>query len=58
MEKNTFSNEELKNIGVLLQRVDLKGNEALAVAQLQIKINNLLKPETVEEPKPETPTSE
>ena len=59
MEKNTFSNEELKNIGVLLQRVDLKGNEALAVAQLQIKINGLLvQPTEPVEPKPETPTSE
>ena len=53
-----FTNEELKALSVLLLRVDLKGNEALTVAQLQIKINNLLKPETVEEPKPETPTSE
>lgn len=54
-----FTQEELKNIGVLLQRVDLKGNEAVAVAQLQIKINGLLVQSTEPaEPKSETPTSE
>lgn len=51
-----FSNEELKNIAVLLQRVDLKGNEAMPVAMLQSKINELLK--STPEPKKEevTPT--
>lgn len=51
-----FNNEELKNIGVLLQRVDLKGNEALAVATLQMKISKMLEPvapvETKEEVTP------
>lgn len=49
-----FTQEELKNIGVLLQRVDLKGNEAMAVAVLQQKIAKLLTPEeapTSNEPK-------
>lgn len=44
-----FNNEELKNLSVLLQRVNLKGNEALAVAQLQVKIQNLVKMETTSE---------
>lgn len=38
-----FTNEELKNIATLLQRVDLKGSEALPIAQLQIKVGNLIK---------------
>ena len=50
-----FSNEELKNIAVLLQRVNLTGNEAVAVAVLQQKVASLIK---AEEPKTETPTSE
>lgn len=49
-----LTNEELKNILVLLSRVNLTGAEAMAVAQLQVKINNLVK----EELKTETPTSE
>lgn len=56
MDKNIFTQEELKNIAVLLQRVDLKGNEALAVAQLQVKIGGLINPEPVKEtPKEEEP---
>lgn len=51
-----FTNEELKNLAVLLQRVDLKGNEALPVAMLQQKIAKLLTPEEPKddkgEPKP------
>lgn len=54
MNPNPLTQEELKNIGVLLQRVDLKGNEAMAVAQLQVKINNLLSVETPIETKEET----
>lgn len=49
-----LTNEELKNILVLLSGVSLTGAEAMAVAQLQVKINNLVK----EELKSETPTSE
>lgn len=50
-----LTNEELKNILVLLSRVNLTGAEAMAVAQLQMKVNSLI---TAEEPKSETPTSE
>ena len=53
-----LTQEELKNIAVLLQRVSLTGNEAMAVAQLQVKINNLLSVETPVETKSETPTTE
>lgn len=54
-----FSTEELKNLSVLLLRVNLTGSEALAVASLQAKVNSLIPKETpVEEPKTETPTSE
>lgn len=52
-----FSNEELKNIATLLLRVDLKGNEALPVAQLQLKVNNLIKEtETTTTPSENTAT--
>jgi len=50
-----LTQSELKNIAVLLQRVNLTGAEALAVAQLQAKVNSLIEKE---EPKTETPTSE
>ena len=50
-----LTQQELKNIALLLQRVSLTGNEALAVAQLQMKLNSLI---TAEETKTETPTSE
>lgn len=38
-----FTNEELTNIAKLLQRVNLTGNEAIPLAQLQIKIGGLIK---------------
>lgn len=44
-----FTQEELKNLAVLLQRVNLTGKEALAVALLQTKINKLIIPETTSE---------
>lgn len=55
-----FSQEELKNLAVLLERITLNGKEVLPVAQLQLKIQNLIKAETTSkltgtEP---TPTSE
>lgn len=53
-----FTLQELQAISALLLRVDLKGNEALTVAQLQLKVNGLIKEQTPVEPKPETPTSE
>ena len=52
-----FNNEELKNLAVLLERITLNGKEALPVAQLQLKIQNLIKTETTSEatgtPEPE-----
>jgi len=56
-----LTQEELKNISVLIQRSNITGAEALAVAQLQIKINTLIAQPPVGTPvetKPETPTSE
>lgn len=52
-----FTNEELKNISVLLERTTLNGKEAIAVAQLQLKISNLIKQETTS-PTTGTETSE
>lgn len=46
---NQFSQEELKNLSILLQRVDLKGSEALPVVELQLKIKKLIVPETTSE---------
>ncbi len=40
-----FNNEELKNLAILLERVNLSGKEALAVANLQVKIAKLITPE-------------
>lgn len=44
-----FTNEELQNIAVLLQRCNITGAEALPVAMLQQKIKQMLTP--VEEKK-------
>ena len=52
-----FTNEELKNIQLLLERTTLNGKEAIAVAQLQLKIANLVKQETTS-PTTGTETSE
>ena len=49
-----FTNEELKNIAVLLQRVNLTGNEATTVAILQQKVAGLISKDVPTE----TPTSE
>lgn len=43
-----FSENELKALQVLLQRVDLKGSEASIVAQIQFKLQRM-----IEEPKEE-----
>jgi hypothetical protein len=43
----TLNQEDIKNLLVMLQRVDLKGNEAMAVATLQVKLSNMV--EKVEE---------
>jgi len=53
-----FTPQELQVIAALLNRVDLKGNEALTVAQLQLKVNSLIKPEAPVETKEEAPTTE
>lgn len=37
-----FTPEELKNISALIGNVQIKGSDALVVAQLQLKINKLL----------------
>lgn len=48
-----FNQQELKNLDVLIKRVQLTGEEALAVASLQQKIKSLMEV-PVEEPKEET----
>lgn len=40
--------EDIKNLLVMMQRVDLKGNEALTIAQLQLKLQDMLKKEVEE----------
>lgn len=56
---NMFTSGELKALSILLKRVNITGEEALVVSQLQVKLQNLLSVETsIEEPKTETPTSE
>lgn len=44
-----LNQEDIKNISVLLQRVNLTGNEAIPVAKLQLKIAELIKPEVTSE---------
>lgn len=44
-----FSKQELSIIGQLIQKADIKGGDAIIVAQLLVKIDNLLK-EPVKEP--------
>lgn len=44
-----LNQEDIKNISVLLQRVNLTGNEAIPVAKLQLKIAELIKPEVASE---------
>lgn len=58
-----FNNNELKSLDVLLKRVNLTGEEALPVAELQLKIRKLISEETQTlNPQttgnPETPVSE
>jgi hypothetical protein len=48
---NTLSQEELRNILALIARANISGQEAMAVAVLQQKINTMLAPEPVEETK-------
>ncbi len=47
-----FSNEELKNLGAVLNRVNLTGKEALAIALLQQKVSNLIVQTEAEVEKP------
>lgn len=44
-----FTPEELKNLGIFLNRVELKGSEALSLALLQGKVRELSEPKPVEE---------
>lgn len=54
-----FTQGELKSLSILLKRVNITGEEAMVVSQLQVKLQNLMSVETpIEEPKTETPTSE
>lgn len=46
-----FSKEELNNLGAFLNRVNLTGNEAMVLVQLQHKITQLLEPEPQNPPK-------
>lgn len=46
-----FTQEELKNLFVFMNRVDLKGQESTAHAIIMQKIGDLLKPEPKEEKK-------
>jgi len=48
-----LNHEELKNLSVLIQRVDLKGNEAMPVAILQQKIAKLMQETPSATPMPE-----
>ncbi len=43
-----FTQEELNNIGAFLNRVNLTGNEAIVLVQLQQKVASLAKPEPKE----------
>jgi len=52
-----FTQGELKALSILLKRVQITGEEAVVVAQLQTKVNSLITVEPVET-KTETPTSE
>lgn len=44
-----FTEEELKNLAIFLNRVDLKGSESFPHAMLLSKINQLLAPKVPEE---------
>lgn len=54
-----FTQGELKALSILLKRVQISGEEAMVVSQLQVKLGNMLTKETlIEETNTETPTSE
>ena len=54
-----FTQEELKNILVLIGRATIKGDEAMPTAQLQLKIQGMMQPEQkIEEKKEEEKTEE
>lgn len=48
-----FTQEELKNLSVLIARANITGAEAMAVAVLQQKIGGLMEPEATKEETPE-----
>lgn len=43
-----FSIEELKNISALIANAQIRGSDALVVAQIQLKINQMLNPKPTE----------
>lgn len=50
--KLELTEQEIKNLLILIAKAQITGNDALTVAQLQIKLSNLLpKEEKVEEKK-------
>ena len=48
MKEERFSNEELKNIALLISKANITGGEAMVVALLLQKINTLLAPPKAE----------
>lgn len=48
-----FTPEELNNLGLFLSRVDLKGQESIAHAQLMLKIRGLAQQKQDAKPEPE-----
>ena len=52
-----FNAQDLQNLQVFLSRVDLKGNESMAHAELMIKTANMAQ-ELGNPPAPEPPSSE
>jgi len=44
MQNKQFTNEELKNIAVLIGKAPISGADSVTVAQLLIKINSMITP--------------
>jgi hypothetical protein len=52
----TFNLQDLKNMQAFMQRVDLKGTESMAHAELMMKIGNAMQQMSM--PPPEVPIDE
>ena len=52
-----FNVQDLRNMQVFLNRTDLKGQESMAMAEIQIKISNGIQQMENPETPPETPPS-